>query len=292
LDVVCNKGQWDVVFCGDKTNPTGVLVYYKKKKYGLSLIAMPPLTPYLGIWYQYPPQQLKKERKIAFELDVSKALIEKLPSFSYFNIQLLPQIQNFLSFKWKGFKQTSKFTYLIDTSKSEEELWDQLKDKTRNTIRKAQNTLHAFAVDRIDEFDLLNKETFRRQGLPLPYDGNLIDHLFQSLYPKNRCSVLLAKDADKEICAGLFLVKDQSKVYCIAIGSNEKARKNGAVSMLIWQAIINAKEEGLNFDFEGSVMQNIEPFFRSFGGDQISYNQILKTSNRFTDALLAFTKRV
>ena len=262
LDTVCTDGEWDVLINSNEVEISGFYVYFKKRKYGLQLLVMPPLTPFLGILYNYPKQPLKKERKIAFELEVSKKLIDKLPSFFYCNMNMPPSVQNFLSFKWAKFKQTTKFTYVIDTSLDEYILWNQLKDKTRNIIRKAKQTIQIESSLDIKAFDKLNNQTFKRQQMPLPYDGFLIKNLYRSMSVNNAVNILLASNNEKENVAGVFLVNDSQKIYCLAIGSNETARRSGAVALCIWKGILLAKKLNLLFDFEGSVLENIEPFFR------------------------------
>ena len=48
----------------------------------------------------------------------------------------------------------------------------------------------------------------------------------------------------------------------------------------MWEAIKFAATVTKKFDFEGSIIEPIERFFRAFGGRQIPYFQVSKTSRR------------
>jgi hypothetical protein len=47
----------------------------------------------------------------------------------------------------------------------------------------------------------------------------------------------------------------------------------------MWNAIKIASENTKRFDFEGSMIENVERFFRSFGAVPIPYYNIKKTNS-------------
>ena len=61
--------------------------------------------------------------------------------------------------------------------------------------------------------------------------------------------------------------------YYILGGYDVDERHHGASAIAMWEAIKFTKEElGLNqFDFEGSMVQQIERFFRKYGGKLTPY---------------------
>ena len=57
-------------------------------------------------------------------------------------------------------------------------------------------------------------------------------------------------------------------------------RSSGATSLCMWEAIAHATSVTTRFDFEGSMIESIERFFRGFGAEQTPYFHITKTPSR------------
>ena len=62
-------------------------------------------------------------------------------------------------------------------------------------------------------------------------------------------------------------------------GSNPFFRNSQAISLLMWDAIQFTHKEKKSFDFEGSMIEPIERFFRSFGSSPKNYFQIKKSNS-------------
>lgn|GEM_PF-4541022 len=58
-------------------------------------------------------------------------------------------------------------------------------------------------------------------------------------------------------------------------------RTSGASSLLLWEAIRFALQVAERFDFEGSMFEPIERFFRGFGAVQKPYFQISKVDGKW-----------
>ena len=73
--------------------------------------------------------------------------------------------------------------------------------------------------------------------------------------------------------AVVYIVWDEKRSYYILGGYDVEESHHGASAIAMWEAIKFTKEElGLNqFDFEGSMMQPVELFFRKFGGKLTPY---------------------
>lgn len=59
-----------------------------------------------------------------------------------------------------------------------------------------------------------------------------------------------------------------------------KLRKSGAFSLCMWEAILFACTDTKNFDFDGSVLESVKMFFRSFGAVQTPYHLISHTRRK------------
>ena len=59
-------------------------------------------------------------------------------------------------------------------------------------------------------------------------------------------------------------------------GYDDSDKRGEAMSLLLWNGILLAKEKNLTFDFEGSMVLGIAEFFRSFGSEASIYYQVVK----------------
>ena len=64
--------------------------------------------------------------------------------------------------------------------------------------------------------------------------------------------------------------------YDLMGGSDPSLRTSGAMSLLMWEAIKFAGQVTRRFDFEGSMLQPVERFFRAFGGRQVRFPRLTR----------------
>ena len=58
--------------------------------------------------------------------------------------------------------------------------------------------------------------------------------------------------------------------------ADSSLRSSGATSLMVWHLIRFTAERSAIFDFDGSVLQPVERFFRGFGAKQVPYHWIMK----------------
>ena len=121
LDSVCVGGEWDVALIEKGGEVFASLPYFLKKKGPFKLIIMPPLTQTMGPYINYPEGQ-KYARKLAYEKEVMNSLIDQLPKVDYFCQNFHSSITNWLPFYWRGFEQSTRYSYLIPEFSEEIEL--------------------------------------------------------------------------------------------------------------------------------------------------------------------------
>jgi lipid II:glycine glycyltransferase (peptidoglycan interpeptide bridge formation enzyme) len=91
----------------------------------------------------------------------------------------------------------------------------------------------------------------------------------------------LIASSDNETHAALLTVKDAQSAYYLIGASDPKHKSSGAMSLLMWESILAAKQEGcLLFNFEGSIIPSIEQFLRGFGGELCPYRKIYKRNSK------------
>jgi hypothetical protein len=91
--------------------------------------------------------------------------------------------------------------------------------------------------------------------------------------------MLFAQDAQGRLHAAAYIVWDEQAAYYLMGGADPELRTSGATSLLMWEAIKFASTVTQTFDFEGSMIESIERFFRAFGAKQKRYFRVSKTNS-------------
>jgi len=77
-----------------------------------------------------------------------------------------------------------------------------------------------------------------------------------------------------------FLVYDDNTVCYLMGGIHPDFKDLGGMDVVQFESIKFALESERAFDFEGSMIESIEKYFRSFGGFQKPYFNISKTNSK------------
>ena len=281
LDAVCGKDNWDVVLVEKGGQIIASMPYYMSKRHGMRIITMPKLTQTMGPWLR--PSNAKYANQLAEQKDLMTSLIEKLPAFACFAQNFHYSITNWLPFYWQGFSQTTRYTYVLEEISDTQKIWNGLLPKIRTDIKKAQNRfgLKVCTDLGIDAFLIMNEQTFTRQGMKLTYSKDFVKRLDNACKEHNARRIFFAKDMDGRIHAAVYIVWDENSAYYLMGGSDPDLRNSGANSLCMWEAIKFASTVTKAFDFEGSMIEPVERFFRAFGARQIPYFQVSKINSPF-----------
>ncbi len=280
LDAVSEGGIWDVAVVERGGQIWATMPYYIRKRYGFTFITMPILTQTLGPYIKYPKDQ-KYYKKLSWEKDLMNELIDQLPHFDYFYQQWNYSVSNWLPFYWRGFSQTTRYTYVIEEPISTQDLDNQLENDIRRRRRKAEskgiiiaesNDLHAL-------YQLIG-QTFDRKQKQVPFSFRLIDRLYNDCKANATVKILIARDKNNDDIAANMLVSDKSSVYYLLGGIKTDKKDLGGMDVIQHVSIKFALSEGKDFDFEGSMLEGVEKYFRSFGAIQKPYFAISKTNSR------------
>jgi lipid II:glycine glycyltransferase (peptidoglycan interpeptide bridge formation enzyme) len=255
------------------------LPYVICKKYGFRMITMPPLTQTLGPWLH--TSEAKNTTLLAEQKELMTELIERLPTHDYFSQNFHSSITNWLPFYWKGFKQTTRYSYILSDLSDLDKIWNNTSSNIKSDIRKARDR-HLLKIRTdidIDRFWDINKMTFARQNKKVPYSKELVKRVDSVCEERNARKIFFAEDHNGKIHASAYIVWDKNSTYYLMGGGDPALRNSGATSLVLWEAIQFAATVTKQFDFEGSMIEPIERFFRAFGGKQVPYFHITRAAN-------------
>ena len=105
----------------------------------------------------------------------------------------------------------------------------------------------------------------------------LVNKILRAGTGHDALTMYIARNAAGIAHAGAIIINDQLRSYYIIGGTSEEHRNSGGMNVVLWHAITEAHARGQRiFDFEGSMIEPIESFFRSFGARQTPYFRVWK----------------
>jgi len=246
--------------------------------YSTNRIRLPALTQKMGVLFE-DFSHLKYVKKLEKEKEIIYGFLDVLESNKKsYNMNFDWHFDNWLPFYWKGYEQTSRYTYVIEFSEKNPDLvWQDMDHSIRKSIRKAhKNSLDICETFDIEEFYEINKYTFKRQNLKIPYSFNYVQNLYNTF--KENIRMFKAVDNNNNTHAINFYIKDNKTAYYLMSGSDINYRASGAQNFIQWEAIKYYCDKVKYFDFEGSMIESIESNFRKFGAVQKQYFNIYNKS--------------
>lgn len=277
LDSVAGD-NWDVVIIEKGGIIQASLPYVLRKRFGLTVISQPALTQSLGPWLR--PSSAKYAKQLSQEKDLLQALFAQLPPYAYYNQNWHCSRKNWLPLYWQGYEQTTRYTYRIETLQDMNAVWADTQANIRTDIRKAEKQVVIRSDLPLERFIELNKKVFERQRMALPYTEALLRSIDSAAGTQNARQIFIAEDEQSRLHAGVYIIWDKDCAYYLMGGGDPDLRSSGATSLCMWHAIQFAATKVKTFDFEGSMLEPVERFFRAFGAKQTPYFSITKNNSR------------
>lgn len=277
LDAVA-LGEWDSVEVKRGAEVIARLPFVRRQRYGMTILTMPRLTQTLGPWLM--PSKAKYANQLGQQKELMSELIDMLPPHDYFVQNFHHSVSNWLPFYWKGFEQTTAYTYILRDLTSMDAIWSGFRDNVKTDIKKAAKQLIVRTDLDVDRFLDVSELTFARQGKRLPYGRELVNRLDAACADRNARRMFFAEDAQGRIHAVAYIVWDERAAYYLMGGGDPELRNSGASSLLLWEAIKFSSTVAQAFDFEGSMIEPVERFFRAFGAVQVPYFRVTRSSRR------------
>lgn len=267
LDAVA-PGQWEEALVTDEDGSVTARMPYVRSG---GRIVMPPLTQNLGIWMA---------PEIQDDYAAQKNVINEI--FSRFGIcksvrhTLSPQNRYILPFRWLGYRMEPRFTYRLTDLSDCDQLYASFAKNCKRHIKSAQKKLTL--SDKTDAevlWQTLNK-TFEAQHRKNPMSKELVMRIIETCEKEGHGKYMEARDPEGNVHSCAYYVYDEAVCYYLFGASDPAFRSSGAQSLILWEGIRFAAEHSKVFDFEGSMIEGIENFFRQFGGACTPYYEVRK----------------
>jgi len=266
--------KFKIYGCFKKENLVGGLPIICKSKFGIKQAVHPPLTPYLGVVFR--KSKTKYVNRLSEEKKISECIAKEIQKdFDFVRFNFSPFFTDLQPFAWQGFSSNVRYTYLLNI-RDLNNVWKAMNDRRRNDITRAEKDgIIVEPSDNFKETFALVRKTFQRQDIE-PKFSSVAFRYNKILGGKTQCKSFLARDKKGEVIAAVYIVWDKKRSYYLLGGYDPEKRHHGASAIAMWEAIKFTKENlGLDeFDFEGSMIQPVEQFFRKFGGKITPYYSV------------------
>jgi hypothetical protein len=223
---------------------------------------------------------LSPSKELAHQQKLMSLVAEAIDSLKCAAIEINAVTSHWLPFSWAGFNVIPRVTFRLNTRIDQDSLFSNLRTNIQRHIKKSEK-IHQL-VDSEDAkllFDL-NKESYERKDQKHPFDYEILNGLCSYLLTSGKGRLIVAYNSQSQAIAAALFGLDKSHVYYITGGVLTDFKSEGAMSRLLWEGILWAKSQNLNFDFEGSMNQNIAQFFASFGAKPFTYYQFSKMNSK------------
>ncbi len=251
------------------------LVWDTQRKFFRSLIT-PPLMPNVG--WTWLAQYEKSTTRISKEKEALATLVSYLNSgvWNFWKLDFPHEFKDFQAAIWKGIQPKQKYTYRLNLNSD----WSERVDsKLKNILKK--------------------KDSFRFEVRP--FSTIEFDNFISVLSSKGVKHAGLLKEVSTDFHKYVYtVVGEEGKYLALCLCMNgvayylaaTNAKENNSLSACgLAHCIAVAEERGVGiFDFEGSMIPEVERFFRGFGGDLTPYFSLEKGKG-FIYGLRSFLKK-
>lgn len=265
--VILNKNN-DIIGC---------FIYYQFKKMNFKCIITPPFSPNVDLFFVNPSESIVGSN--SFHKDLLNTVADYFDGLnvSYINLNLPDKIIDTQPFIWKHYLSRNRYSYLIDLSKTKDQLWDSLATEKRKSVNKAlKDGLEIKEVVNPElVYSLVCKSLERNE---LTKNRNIIRNILFSFATPQNSMAFVAYHHGLPLGATFCVISANKAIYLFG-GFDSENKHHGAGVSCMWHSIMKAKELGLEmFDFEGSMNPAIERYYREFGGNLTPYFNVQKVS--------------
>ena len=270
LDIV-TRGQWLEAEVREDGRLIGRLPYQPARRYGHTRIGLPPLTHFLGPAVDEGAGS--RQARWLKRASVTRELIRGLPRSAWFWQKFHRGVTDVVPFQAERFETAVQFTFEIDPE-PEDVLWAALRDKHRNVIRKARERFSVQELRDSEEFAFFYDHNLEERGHAAWVQRDVMTNLLAAAVEHDAGKMLGLRDPHGNLAAAVFCPSDGHASYYM-LSTRRGDSGNGAVPLLIWEAIRSAARSGRVFDFDGLSTDRAVGLYAGFGG---------RTSPRYVSA--------
>ena len=248
----CVADSWGVLVYKDYE---AVMPLPVKSKYGIKYVFLPPWVQQLGIFSENAiPNGLL--------LDFISGIPKKFKQIEiYLNSENQLSLQNI----------KTRNNYILKLTTSYDKLIKNFSKGRRSSVKQAEkfklqieNTTDLSAL--VNLFHQVKNRRVTRN-----FDFKRLEKIEEKLHPLEKLKIYHVRNTGKELLGGAVFLFDENRITYLFSVVNEEGKEKQAMSFLINYMINSHANSNCIFDFEGSMIKNLESFFKSFGAEKEIY---------------------
>ena len=175
----------------------------------------------------------------------------------------------------KGFKIKERVTYRINDVSDLDTVIESFSKNKKRQLQKSLS-LHAEKDMTAEEFYQFHNQCIEHRKKRLAYSREFLLVLEQKLRKHRQCQILSVCNADHVPYAAVLLVWDKQRMYYLMPCLEADYKESGAGALLVLESIKLARELGVTFDFEGSMISGVAKHYKQFGSTPANYFSVEK----------------
>lgn len=258
LDIVVS--HWNALILNDYE---AVFPLPTKKKWGFQYAYTPFWVQQLGLFSQ-TNQGLKL-------LDHFIEAIPKEYRFIEMNMNHSAPLKAYSDYQIK-----SNFNYVLELTKPYKDQHEGYSKNLKRNLKNAKaNGLQLFKNDAPKNLiHLFRHDKGRSIAHFSEHDYKNLEYIMHVAMNKHCGQILMAYDQGNRAVAGCFLLFSSNRVILLFTGNSNEGKECAAMPFLIDEFIKTAANSSFVLDFEGSNDKNLARFYKSFGAENQSYQNL------------------
>lgn len=227
------------------------------RKFGIRYLHQPPFCAALGVFGANLTESILQA--FVQHLVAANRVVEIDMNFG--NILLYPPVFSIV-----------RNNYVLNLSKSYEEICGQYRENIKRNIRKSQQLNCRYQTD-IDVDEVIRLARMQAQNNP---DATVADfrrfrELFDFMHAKGTAVCCGVYNQSNELVSSCVYFFSHNRAYYILVGNHPSGKTMGASHYLIDRFIHEHAGKEMYLDFEGSDIRNLAFFYSSFGASVERY---------------------
>lgn len=258
------NGLKKFLIVNDNDSPIGGFVLYEKIKWGVKIWITPPFASHCG-WFA-KGEKTSQSGKLSETKKIAQAISDflKQSRVHFYKIELPPQFEDAQPFIWNEQEVSIRYTYVINIAQAWENVVQNFDAKLRNKWNKLATSDFSISFEKNTEnaYQLFTG-ALQRNGAK--WDEYIVKHLMDSPLMHH----VHVYENNQPVATALFAGQGNKCYYLFGAADKERGTAAGPIALV--SAMQRAKEMGFAFfDLEGSMIPEVESYFRQFGGEHQS----------------------
>lgn len=267
--------DWEAVVLQEGAQIVAAFPFKSHQKWGIRYALQPHFAQYLGILFANKTEQVHKN--LEFRKKAIQEIHKNLPrGVRFFNLHFAPEFDYDLPLLWLGWKHRMRYSYWVDIRSGYSAFLQSCASHVRREIKKSEEAGLTIKVENNPETVVQILKTAKPA-----VSKEISEHFFKALcrnarhyYATGQSCCLIAYDGGRPVAGIIYFFFKHKMIYYQ--GSTLPAYKSsGAMTHIIAESVRLFGEKYQYLDFDGSMIEPIEHFFRGFGAFPVRYGSFV-----------------